>query len=105
MTDLRDKPDAIERLCATLDALEAVVLTSADAPEIDPAEAEEVRRLVLLQTARRRRNTLPAAWVRRPGILPQLVPGAEPAPDETRPDEPTPPSPDRLLPLRPAWRE
>ncbi len=104
MTELHDKPDATDRWRATIEALEAVVLTPPDEPEIDPVDAEEVRRLVLLQTARRR-NTLPAAWARRPGILPQIVPNAEPAPDPTGPDEPTPPSPDRPLSLRPAWRE
>jgi RNA polymerase sigma-70 factor (ECF subfamily) len=76
-----------------------------DGPEIDPAEAEEVRRLVMVQTARRRRNTLPAAWSRRPGIPPQIVPDAEPTPKATGPDEPTPRSPDRPVPLPPAWHE
>jgi hypothetical protein len=59
MTDFRDKPDATDRWRATIDALEAVVLTAPDGPEIDPAEAEDVRRLVMVQTARRRRKHPP----------------------------------------------
>jgi hypothetical protein len=105
MTDVRDRPDVTDRWRATVEALEAVVLAAPDGPEIDPAEAEEVRRLVIVQTARRRRNTLPAAWVRRPGILPQIVPDTEPTPKATGPDEPTPRSPDRPVPLPPAWHE
>ena len=105
MTDFRDKPDATDRWHATIEALEAVVLAAPDGPEIDPAEAEEVRRLVMVRTARRRRNTLPAAWARRPGILPQIVPEAEPTPKATGPDEPTPRSPDQPVPFPPAWHE
>ena len=80
MTDFRDRPDTTDRWRATIEALEAVVLRAADVPEIDPAEAEEVRRLVMVQTAWRRRNTLAASWARRRGILPHIVPDAEPAP-------------------------
>ena len=105
MTDFRDKPDATDRWHATIEALEAVVLAAPDGPEIDPAEAEEVGRLVMVQTARRRRNTLPAAWARRPGILPQIVPEAEPTPKARGPDEPTPRSPDQPVPFPPAWHE
>jgi hypothetical protein len=105
MTDFRDRPDTTDRWRATIEALEAVVLAAPDGPEIDPAEAEEVRRLVMVRTARGRRNTLPAAWARRPGILPQMVPDAEPTSKATGPDEPTQHSPGRPVPLPPAWHE
>ena len=105
MTDFRDKPDASDHWRATIEALEAVVLAASDEPEIDPAEAEEVRRLVMVRAARRKRNTLPAAWVRRPGILPQIVPQAEPTPKTTGPDEPTLRSPHSPAHPGPAWRE
>ena|SRR5208282_336983 len=105
MTDFRDRPDTTDRWRATIEALEAVVLRAADVPEIDPAEAEEVRRLVMVQTAWRRRNTLAASWARRRGILPHIVPDAEPAPKAIGPDEPTPRSPDRPVLIRPAWHE
>jgi hypothetical protein len=105
MTDFRDRPDATDRWRATIEALEAVVLAAPDEPAIDPAEAEEVRRLVVVRTAWRRHNTLPAAWARRPGILPQIVPDAEPTPKATGPDEPTSHSPDRPVPPPPAWHE
>ena len=105
MTDFRDRPDTSDRWRATIEALEAVVLAAPDEPEIDPAEAEDVRRLVMVRTARRRRDTLPAAWARRPGILPQILPDAEPTPKATGPDEPTPRSPDRPVPRPPAWHE
>ena len=105
MTDFRDRPDTTDRWRAMIEALEAIVLAGPDESEIDLTEAEEVRRLVMVRAAQRRRNTLPAAWVRRSGIPPQIVPDAEPAPDPTGPDEPRPPSPDRPLPIRPAWRE
>ena len=62
MTDFRDKPDATDRWHATIEALEAVVLAAPDGPEIDPAEAEEVGRLVMVRTARRRCNTRPTVW-------------------------------------------
>jgi hypothetical protein len=105
MTDFRDRPGATEQWRATIEALEAVVLAAPDGPEINPAEAEEVCRLVMVRTARRRRNTLPAAWARRPGMLPQIVPDAEPTPKAPGPDEPTPRSLDRPVPLPPAWHE
>jgi hypothetical protein len=105
MTDSRDRPDATARWRATIEALEAIVLAAADEPEIDPTEAEEVRRLVMVRTAQRRRNTLPAAWVRRPGILPHIVPDTEPAPRAIGPDDPTPRSPNRPVLIPPAWHE
>src|SRR5271169_4290404 len=80
MTDFHDRPDATDRWRATIEALEAVVLAAPDESEVDLATAEEVRRLVMVRTARRRRDTLPAAWARRPGILPQIVSDAEPTP-------------------------
>ena len=105
MTDPRNRSDATDRWRATIEALEAVVLAAPDEPAIDPAEAEEVRRLVMVRTARRRRNTLSAAWARRPGILTQIVPDAEPTSKATGPNEPTPRSLDRPVPLPPAWHE
>jgi hypothetical protein len=105
MTDFRDKPDTTDCWRATIEALEAIVLAGPDEPEIDPTEAEEVRRLVMVRTAQRRRNTLPAAWVRRPGIPPQIVPDAEPTPKARGPDDPTPGSPNRPVPIPPAWHE
>jgi len=62
MTDFRDKPDATARWPATIKALEAIALMASDEPEIDPAEAEEVGRLVMVRTARRRCNTRPMVW-------------------------------------------
>jgi hypothetical protein len=105
MTDFRDRPDTTNRWRATIEALEAIVLAAPDEPEIDPAEAEEVRRLVMVQAARRRRNTLRAAWVRQPGILRHIVPDAEPAPRAIGPDDPTPRSPNRQVLIPPAWHE
>jgi hypothetical protein len=105
MTDFRDRPDTTNRWRATIEALEAIVLAAPDEPEIDPTEAEEVRRLVMVQAARQRRNTLPAAWVRQPGILPHIVPDAEPAPRAIGPDDPTPRSPNRPVLIPPAWHE
>jgi hypothetical protein len=105
MTDFRDRPDTTNRWRAIIEALEAIVLAAPDEPEIDPAEAEEVRRLVMVRTAHRRRNNLPAAWVRRPGILPQIVPDAEPTPKTTGPDERTLPAPHPPAHPGPAWRE
>jgi hypothetical protein len=102
MTDFRDRPDATDRWRATIEALEAVVLAAPDEPEIEPTEAEEVRRLVMVQIARRTRNTLPAAWVRRPEIVSQVVPDAEPTLKATEHGEPTPRAPDRPAPRPPA---
>jgi hypothetical protein len=105
MTDIRDRSGLIARWRATVDALEGVVLAAADEPEIDATEADEVRRLVMVRTARRRRNTLPAAWMRRPGALTQIVPDDRHARGATASDEPTPRPPH--VPARPrlAWHE
>ena len=65
MTDLRDKPDAITRWRATVEALEALVQAAPEAEEIEPAEAEKVRRLIRIRVAAARSNNLPAAWVPR----------------------------------------
>src|SRR6516165_2427383 len=46
MTDLRDRPDAIDRWGAVIDALEVLVLAAPGEPAVDPVEAEEVRRLI-----------------------------------------------------------
>jgi hypothetical protein len=105
MTDFRDRPDTTDRWRAMIEALEAIVLAGPDGPEIDLTEAEEVRRLVMVRTAQRRRNTLPAAWVRHPGIPPQIVPDAELAPKTTGPDERTLPAPHPPAHSGPAWRE
>lgn len=103
MTDFRHRPNATDRWLAMSDALEAVVLAASDELEVDPAEAEEVRRLVRLRTARLRRDTLPAAWARRGGLLHQVMHETEPKPNATTPDEPRLPSPGQSMP--PAWRE
>jgi hypothetical protein len=103
MTDLREKPDATDRWRAMIDALEEMVLAAPDEPGLDPAEAEEVGRLVTVRTARWRRDTLPAAWARRRGVLHQVMPETEPKPDGTRPEEPRPRSPGQPTP--PAWHE
>jgi hypothetical protein len=87
-----------------IDALEEVVLAAPDEPATDPAEAEEVGRLVMVRTAPLRRDTLSAAWVRRPGLLRQVVPDAKPAP-ATGAGKPTPPAPERPAPAPPPWRE
>jgi hypothetical protein len=73
MTDIRDPLDPIARWRALIDAVEGIALAATDAPEIDPAEAKEVRRLITMRLAARR-NSLPAAWTGRPGIVPRLVP-------------------------------
>ena len=105
MTDFRDKPDATDRWRAMIEALEAIVLAGPDESKIDLTEAEEVHRLVMVRTAQRRRNTLPAAWVRRPGIPPQIVPDAEPTPKTTGPDERPLAAPHLPAHPGPAWRE
>jgi hypothetical protein len=103
MTDFRDRPNATNRWRAVIDALEEVVLTAPDEPATDPAEAEEVRRLVMVRTAPRRRDTLPAAWARR-GFLRQVVPDPEPA-HTTCTGKRTLPSPERPARAPPPWRE
>ena len=105
MTDFRDRPDATDRWGAVIDALEALVLAAPCEPAVDPAEAEEVRRLIIVRTARRKRDTLPAAWSRRPEFLHQVWPGEEPAPGMTVVEKPRPPSPERPAPAPPSWRE
>jgi hypothetical protein len=105
MTDFRDRPDATDRWSAVIDALEALVLAAPGEPTVDPAEAEEVRRLILVRTARRKRDTLPAAWMRRPVFLHQVWPGEEAAPKMTTAEKPRPPSPERPAPAPPSWRE
>jgi hypothetical protein len=102
MTKFHDEPDAIDRWRATIEALEAVVLADCGAPDPDrdtDAAAEEIRRLIMVLLASRRRSPLPAAWVRRPGVVmpPSADPERVPELKEQRLDEP---------PLsRPAWRE
>jgi hypothetical protein len=105
MTDFRDGPNATNRWRAMIDALEGVVLAAPDEPAIDPAEAEEVRRLVMVRTASWRRDALPAAWARRAGFLREVVPGAEPAPHATGAGKPRPPSPERPAPAPRPWHE
>lgn len=105
MTDFRDRPDATDRWGAVIDALEALVLATPGEPTVDPAEAEEVRRLIMVRTARRKRDTLPAAWMRRPEFLHQVWPGEEAAPKMTSAEKPRPPSPERPAPAPPSWRE
>ena len=105
MTDFRDRLDATDRWGAVIDALEALVLAAPDEPAVDPAEAEEIRRLIMVRTSRWKRNTLPAAWVRRPEFLHQVWPGEEPAPGMTVVENPRPPSPERPAPAPPSWRE
>jgi hypothetical protein len=83
MTGIRDASDPIARWRATIEALEAVVRAAPDEPEIDTAEAKEVRRLITMRLAAARPNNLPAAWVRRPGILPQIVPDTVARPETT----------------------
>jgi hypothetical protein len=102
MTEFRDNPNAADRWRATVEALEAIMLADCDESEPDrgtDAAAEEIRRLIMVFLASRRRSPLPAAWVRRPGIV--MPPVAEPEPaaelKERKLDQP---------PLsRPVWRE
>jgi len=105
MTYMSDRSDPIARWRATIDALEAVVLAEPEPRETDPAEAEEVHRLVMVRTARRRRNSLPAAWQRRPGIVPQIVSDAAAAAERAPPDEPAPRPPHPPARPWPAWHE
>jgi hypothetical protein len=102
MTGIHNKSDPISRWRAMIDALESVLLTAADEREIDPAGVEEVRRLVMVRTARRRCNTLPAAWTRRPL---RVVREAGPRPETPVADEPTARLPDRQAAPPPAWHE
>ena len=104
MTDFRDRPNATNRWRAVIAALEEVVLSASNEPAIDRAEAEEVRRLVMVRTAPWRRETLPAAWARRAGLLRQVVPDPEP-PHATGAGKTTPRAPERPAPAPPPWRE
>jgi hypothetical protein len=94
MTRIRDKSNPIARWRATIEALEAVVLSAANEAEINPAEAEEVRHLIMIRIAARRRSSLPAAW---PG--PRIVMPPKPLAELNGP------TPDRPLLARPPWRE
>jgi len=101
MTEFRDNPDAAERWRATIEALETVVLAECDEPEPDcnaDAAAEEIRRLIMVLLAGWRRSPLPAAWVRRPGIV--LPPAADSEAAELKEQKS-----DRPPPSRPGWRE
>ena len=103
MTDLPDIPDATDRWRAAIKALEEIVQTASNeaksASEIDPAEAEEVRHLIMVRIATRRRSALPASWVRRPGIV--MPHGADPEPAAELKEGRL----DQRLPSRPVWRE
>jgi hypothetical protein len=105
MTDNRDRSDPLARWHATIDALEAVVLAAPDQPEIDTAEAKEIQRMITMRLAAARANNLPAAWARRPGIVPRVVPDTAVTPAKTERTEPTPPSPHLPARPRPAWHE
>jgi hypothetical protein len=105
MTDFRDRPNATDRWGAMIAALEALVLAAPGEPAVDPVEAEEVRRLIIVRTARRKRDTLPTAWSRRPEFLHQVWPGEEAAPKMSVEEKPRPPSPERPAPAPPSWRE
>jgi hypothetical protein len=82
MTEFRESPDAVDRWRATIEALEAVVLAECEEPEPhrdnDAAAAAEIRRLIMVLLASRRRSPLPTVWVRRPGIV--MPPAADPEP-------------------------
>ena len=105
MTDKHDRSDPITRWRALIDALEGVTLAAPGGPEADPAEGEEVRRLISMRLAVARRNNLPAAWTRQPGIVPRLVPDtpATPAPADCA--EPAPRAPRAPARSRLAWYE
>ena len=105
MTDNRDRSDPIACWHATIDALEAAVLTAPDQLEIDTAEAKEVQRLITIRLAAARPNNLPAAWARRPGIVARIVTSTGAAPETTEPAEPTPRSPAPPTRPRSAWHE
>lgn len=103
MTDFRKIPDAADRWRATIGALEEIVLAGCGEPQTEPqvdsAAAEDVRRLVMLRLAAQRRRALPAAWVRRPGIV---LPG--PAETAPAPEMKEPPL-ERRTRSRSAWRD
>jgi hypothetical protein len=105
MTDVRNPLDPTARWRATIDAMEAVMLAAPDAPEIEPTEAEEVRRLITMRLAAARRNSLPAAWTRRPGVVSPLVPDTRATPAPTDRTEPAPRAPHPATRPRLAWHE
>jgi hypothetical protein len=105
MTDNRYRSDPLARWHAAIDALEAVVLATPDQPVIDTAEAMEIQRLIAMRLAAARRNTLPAAWTRRPGIVPHLVPDPRATPAPTDRAEPAPRAPHPPARPRLAWHE
>ena len=105
MSHVRDRLAPIARWRALIDALEAVTLAATDALEIDPAEAEEVRRLSTMRLAAARRDNLPAVWTRRPGIVPHLVPDTRATPAPTDRAEPASRAPHPPARPRLAWHE
>ena len=105
MTDIHDRLDPIARWRALIDALEGVTLAATGAPELDPGEAEEVRRLITMRLAAARRNSLPAAWTRRPGVVSALVPDTRATPAPTDRAEPAPQAPQPSARPRLAWHE
>jgi hypothetical protein len=104
MTDFRDGPDLTERWRATIEVLEALV-HAAPEEEIDTAEADEVRRLIIMRVAAARPNKLPAAWVRRPVIGPPTPPEAGATGEATDRPKPPPQAPHPRAHPRPVWRE
>ena len=94
MTDFRDKPDAITRWRATVEALEALVQAAPEVEEIDPAEAEKLRRLIRIRVAAARSNNLPAACC-------EIAATAETVEGRKHTSQPPQPRPH----LWPAWRE
>jgi hypothetical protein len=101
MTCSDEAPNAVEQWRATIDALTIVAQAADDErwAEVDSAEAEEIRRLIMVHIARRRHNALPAAWVRRPGIAMPVPAETEPAPEAKAP------GPDKPVESRPVWRD
>jgi hypothetical protein len=105
MTDFRDGPDLTERWRATIEALEALVQAAPEEEDIDPVEVDEVRRLITMRVTGTRRNKLPAAWVRRPGIGLPTPPEAGATGEATDRPEPPPQAAHPRAHPRPAWRE
>ena len=83
----------------------SVVSAAPDQPEIDPAEAEEVRRLITMRLTAARRNNLPAVWTRRPGVVSCLVSDTRATPEPTDRAEPAPQAPHPPARPRLAWHE
>jgi hypothetical protein len=105
MTDIRDPLDPVALWSATIDAVEAVALATTGTPEIDPIEAEEVRRLIAMRLAAARRNNLPTAWTGRPGIVARLVADTRANPAPTDGAEPASRAPHPPARPRLAWHE